>query len=94
MLSVTDPLGVSVTYGYDLLGNQLDMTDGRGKVTRYRYGAFGLVTQVINPSNQAMSYRYDLALQTAELTDRNGNHTRYRYDNRGQLVEKAVAETE
>ena len=52
------------------------------------------MTQVINPNNQAMSYRYDLALQTAELTDRNGNHTRYSYDNRGLLVEKAVAETE
>ena len=76
MIRVTDPLGVSVAYSYDKTGNKLDMTDGRGKVTTYDYGAFGLLRKETNASQLSIGYKYDLASNVAEMTDRNGKSYR------------------
>jgi hypothetical protein len=35
------------------------MTDGKGKVTRYHYGEFGLLLEVVNAANKPLLYRYD-----------------------------------
>ncbi|NLN64044.1 MAG: RHS repeat protein [Clostridiaceae bacterium] len=40
---MTDALGISTQHTYDKAGNKLTTTDGRGKTTRYGYGAFGLL---------------------------------------------------
>jgi RHS repeat-associated protein len=69
------------------------MVDGRGKVTRYRYGSFGVMREAINADNQAISYQYDLVMNTVLQVDRNGNHIRYTYDARNLLTSKRVEET-
>jgi YD repeat-containing protein len=69
------------------------MTDGRGKLTRYSYTAFGNLKSVINSDSKSESYKYDLSGNTACVTDKTGNNTVYTYDNLGLLLERKVLET-
>ncbi len=69
------------------------MTDGRGKLTRYSYTAFGNLKAVINSDNKTETYKYDLTGNTACVTDKNGNNIVFTYDNLGLLVERKVTQT-
>ncbi|MEK5446691.1 hypothetical protein [Paenibacillus sp. FSL R7-0331] len=90
---VTDSQQIEVSYGYDSAGNKLFMLDGRGKLTQYNYGSFGLLRSVVDASNQTTSYKYDLALNKTRETDRMQRAITYAYDNRTLLTAKKAADT-
>jgi len=92
LTKVTDAQGISISYLYDKAGNKRYMIEGRGKVTQYQYGAFSLLTKVLQ-SGKATEYRYDLAMNTVLMVDRMGQHTRYAYDSRNERINKQVDET-
>ena len=93
LIRVEDQLNISVSYGYDKAGNKLYMVDGRGKITEYIYGDFGILKAATNADQKSILYSYDLARNIAAVTDRNGNQTLYTYDNRNLLINRTVKET-
>jgi RHS repeat-associated protein len=93
LLKVTDAIGVEVKYEYDNAGNKVYMTDGRGKVTRYSFGAFGWMNETTNAVGMSIRYQFDLAGNVTGMIDRIGNHTGYTYDSRNLLLNKSVKET-
>ncbi|MDQ4682741.1 hypothetical protein RCF13_23835, partial [Stenotrophomonas maltophilia group sp. RNC7] len=93
LIKVEDPLKISVSYGYDKAGNKLYMVEGRGKITEYTYGDFGILKNTTNADQKSIQYSYDLAGNVAAVIDRNGNHILYTYDNRNLLVDRTVQET-
>ncbi|WP_179233010.1 RHS repeat-associated core domain-containing protein [Paenibacillus rigui] len=69
------------------------MTDGRGKVTQYGYGAFGWMQAATNAASLSIRYQYDLAGNVTGITDRMDHHIAYTYDSRNLLLNKQVKET-
>lgn len=61
-------------------------TDGEGKVTRYEYGAFDLLSAVIRPDGERLACRYDQLTRLTEITNAAGEHYRLTYDKAGQLI--------
>jgi RHS repeat-associated protein len=78
------------TYGYDTYGNQVNVTDPLGRVTRFVYGladkTYTFPEQVINPLNQTTNVSYLPATGDVNQTvDPNGYKNRFVYDVFGRL---------
>jgi RHS repeat-associated protein len=69
------------------------MLDRNNHLTKYSYGDFGLLKEVIDPENKTESYKYDLNLNCIMHRDKKGNTINYKYDNRNLLLSKENAVT-
>ena len=59
-LSVTDPDGNAVTYGYDGTGNLASVTDSKGHITRYTlYDADGNLLSMTDPNGKVTTFTWD-----------------------------------
>ena len=68
-------------FTYDLVGNQLSVTDSLGNVTSFVYDNLDRLITETDPLNQATSFVYDEVGNITEQTDREGRITRFVYDN-------------
>lgn len=71
---------------YDVLGNPIYKTDGRGYITQYTYNARSQVTAVKNPLGQITVYGYDKNGNKTGETNWLGNTTTRQYDSLNRLV--------
>ena len=87
LLSVTDPLGRTSRYEYDLLDRLVAEIDPTGAVWRTAYDGAGRVMSRTDPLGNVTRYEYDTAGRLSATIDPLGNTTRYAYDDAGRLVE-------
>ena len=83
-------------YEYDMIGNQVKVTDPSGRVTTAQYNALGQNTKVTgvaknSSDNIVKTFTYDLAGNQTSVTDGNGFTTNYTYDNLNRL--KQITQT-
>jgi RHS repeat-associated protein len=88
LLSSTDPLGHTTSYGYDAALNLRAVTDPRGNTTTFTYDAHGNLATRAAP--QPLKYReawlYTALNDVASYTDGRNNATTYAYDTDGNLI--------
>lgn len=82
---IVDPLGNNVQYGYDGLGNQTSITDGKGKITSFAYDKRNLLTRVTDAKNNITNYGYDNAGNRTTVTDARNKITTYNYNEFNQV---------
>jgi YD repeat-containing protein len=76
------------SYGYDLAGRQVSITDPDGNTTSYTFDAAGRKTAEQNPLGTA-TFAYDAVNQLISETDKDGRRRDFTYDNAGRtLTEK------
>lgn len=68
------------TYGYDLAGRQIAVTNGFGGVTQYQYDSVGNQTAVIDALSNRTDYVYDAAGNLIFMTNALKGVTHYVYD--------------
>ncbi|WP_323128391.1 RHS repeat-associated core domain-containing protein, partial [Hafnia paralvei] len=61
-------------------------TDGEGRITRYEYGAFDILTAVVRPDGGRLECRYDKLTRLTEITNAEGECYSLEYDRAGQLT--------
>jgi len=86
LISETNPLGQTTSFGYDLLGQLTTITDSLGNVTTNAFDAVGNRTSVTDPLSQTTAYAYDALRQLISQTDPNGGVVAYAYDAAGNLL--------
>ena len=70
---------------YDQAGRRVEVSDGNGDLTRYRYDLAGNLVASILPLGQTTRYEYDAQNRKIAEIDGNGNRATWRYDYFGQL---------
>ncbi|OPX41889.1 tRNA(Glu)-specific nuclease WapA precursor [Ruminiclostridium hungatei] len=94
--AMTDPLGQSETYSYDLNGNPVGKTDRNGNITATVYDGLNRpktvsVTTPDHTGDVAASYQYILTGNKQAVTSGNVT-TLYRYDDLGRLCTETSAD--
>ena len=87
LTSVKNPLGNSISFGYDAVGNKTSVKDAKGQTTSFSYDGRNLLTKVTDAKLGITSYGYDGNGNRTTVTDAKGNITRYDY-NEFNLVSK------
>lgn len=80
---------VTTSYEYDLDGNLITLTDGRGNATTREYDAIGQLLAEHGPVGASYTYSYDEGGRLVRQVDGTGQHTTYTWDERGDLSEIA-----
>jgi RHS repeat-associated protein len=75
---------VSMSYGYDPVGNRTARTDYNNATTNYVYDNLNRLTTTTYPDTTTVSYGYDELSRLASATNANGTVS-FSYDNRGRL---------
>ncbi|WP_051870470.1 RHS repeat-associated core domain-containing protein [Xenorhabdus bovienii] len=87
--SVTEielPDGVTQHMEYDSERRIAAVTDGEGRITRYSYGAFDLLTHVTRPDGTTLHFGYDRLTRFCSVTVSTGETYRYERDVAGQII--------
>ncbi|MBU1693693.1 MAG: hypothetical protein KKC51_06985 [Verrucomicrobia bacterium] len=84
--SVMDPLGRTMSYGYDLAGNRTHITNALGDVIIQTYDPADRVTSVRDCSGAVVSNVYDAGGRIVIRTDPNGITNEFMYDAAGRLL--------
>ncbi len=86
-VSVKDPMGNIITYGYDALNRLISKTDPLGNIWSYAYDLAGNRTSVTDARNQTIYYTYDVAGQLTNI-DYPGTEpdVTFSYDLTGQRI--------
>ncbi|MFF3911464.1 LamG-like jellyroll fold domain-containing protein [Streptomyces sp. NPDC001848] len=75
LASTTSPDGVSTSYGYDNIGEQLQVTDGAGNTTQYAYDLQGRRTAVTLPDGTRNTVGYDQLGDPTQVQALDTDHT-------------------
>ena len=94
MVSQTDAMGKTTSWGYNARGQVLSQTDpdpdGAGPlpapVTSYTYDLAGQRTSITDPAGNTTLYLYDHAGRLVEEVDPRGNSTHYQYNAAGEVT--------
>jgi RHS repeat-associated protein len=70
--TLTYPDGKLVTYSYDALNRQEQVSDRAGRVIRYRYDAASNLVQILYPNGRGITYQYDAANRLQQVAHRLG----------------------
>ena len=81
---------IETRYAWDADGNLLSLTDGLGRIRRWRYDVLGRVTAAIYPDGSRTTYLYDRRDNVARVDEPNGMIRRYRTDPLGRVSEITV----
>lgn len=80
LLSVTNPLGQTRKYTYDVMNRMTEETDTAGHITSYQYNHNGQVTEILEADQSKVRLSYDKDGNLASLTDGEGRTASYTYD--------------
>jgi len=78
-LTIVDPNGMTITFGYDARQRLVSRNSG-GEVTSYDYDGVGQLTKVTLPDASFLSYTYDAAHRLTGMQDNLGNSIAYTLD--------------
>ncbi len=84
--TMTDPMGNTYTYGYDLNGNRTSVIMPDGTSVSTAYDARGRVTSQADQYGNVTRYTYDGADRLTSVTDALGSVWKYKYNSVGELV--------
>ncbi|MBX9253632.1 tandem-95 repeat protein [Desmonostoc muscorum CCALA 125] len=84
--AIVAPNGDRASYAYDELGNLIQETDFRGKVTKYEYDTAGRRTARILPQGQREEFTYNEFDELVSAKDFAGQVFNYTYDDVGNLI--------
>ena len=91
-MEITDPVGVTTHYEYDILGRTSRISSPGGMEVRYRYDCLDRLEQIRYGNGIRTSYRYDADGSISHLETRMGNDIllsfRYQYDGNGNRLMK------
>jgi YD repeat-containing protein len=85
---------VAVQSTYDSLGRELTHTDPNGFVTRYRYNAYGKITEIVRPSGAIERFRYEKNGQLLSHTDPDGLTIVTKRDILGRIIAQTYVSSE
>ena len=77
--------GDSISYGYNAIGNRIQMTDGTGTLV-YNYNNDDRLQNVIKGGTVQISYTYDTVGNISGITDKKGFSTTYTYDKNNRML--------
>jgi RHS repeat-associated protein len=81
--SITDSMGQTTHYSYDLASNTTTITNPDGGVTVSQYNGYGLLTNQTDALGHTTSYQYDAARNLTDITDPLNHTTHFTYDAQG-----------
>jgi len=85
VINYTDPLGHSMSFLYDYLGNLTSAADALGNVTRFSHDYQGKLTSVTNPLNKITQVNYNQG-DLGSIIDPLGRVTSFLFDSLGRQV--------
>ncbi|WP_433824948.1 DUF6531 domain-containing protein [Actinoplanes sp. CA-015351] len=83
---VTDPDGVSLTFGFDTAGEVTAITDGLGNTALLRRDDEGRLVATVTPLGRQTLFRYDGNGRLVEREDPGGGVWRYAYSPAGRIL--------
>jgi YD repeat-containing protein len=93
--SVSDALGQTTSFGYDLAGRRSDVRDPTGALTTFGYDSAGQLLSVLKPAIDGVrvenTYRYDVDGNLVATVDGNGHSVGMTYDAHGNLLTQTDA---
>jgi RHS repeat-associated protein len=78
--SVKDPLGNTISFGYDTIGNRTSVIYGKSQTTSLAYDSRNLLTKVTDAKMGVTSYGYDGNGNRTTVTNAKGNITKFDYN--------------
>jgi RHS repeat-associated protein len=91
--SVTDALGQTTSYAYDLTTNTTTTTFPDGGVQTVQYDSYGMVLSTTDPLNHTTTNVYDANHDLISVTDPLGHTTSYTYDSNGNKLSQTYPKT-
>ncbi|WDY60601.1 RHS domain-containing protein [Pseudomonas sp. PSKL.D1] len=88
MLRISHPDGTAETFSYNVYGQVLSHTDGKGQTTRLLRTARGLPSSRQDAKGQRVRYEYDKAIRLTALVNENNAAYRFAYDASDRLSEE------
>ena len=85
-------MNVTNSYGYDLNGNVISITNGRGFTTTFDHDAADRNTVITDATGHTINMSYDKVDNLLAVTDQKGHTTNYAYDSRDRLVKSTNPE--
>ncbi len=86
MSRITRADGVAVNRSFDGAGQLASVTDGEGRVWRYRYGAFGVLEAIIDPKGGELRLATDIEGRLISVTNAAGRIYSFDRDVAGRVV--------
>ncbi|WP_320196889.1 RHS repeat-associated core domain-containing protein (plasmid) [Agrobacterium rosae] len=83
---ITRADGVAVNRSFDGAGQLASVTDGEGRVWRYRYGAFGVLEAIIDPKGGELRLATDIEGRLISVTNAAGRIYSFDRDVAGRVV--------
>ncbi|MGU7783235.1 LysM peptidoglycan-binding domain-containing protein [Burkholderia sp. PU8-34] len=90
VLTETDPLGYTVTHGYDAFGNRISTTNRNGHEMRFQVDAENRVIATYGPGDAIVRTEYNAFGDTVKVTQGNAVTT-LTYDQLGRLIQSTDA---
>ncbi|MCI0915354.1 RHS domain-containing protein [Pseudomonas putida] len=88
VVKIDHPDGTAETFTYNVYGQVLTHTDGKGQTTRLLRTARGLPSSRQDAKGQQVRYEYDKAVRLTALVNENSMPYRFTYDASDRLVEE------
>ncbi|MBW2602380.1 MAG: RHS repeat protein, partial [Deltaproteobacteria bacterium] len=89
--TITDAVGKTTTYGYDVFKRLTGLSQPGSTVTSYNYDEQGNLISVIDAENHQTIYVYDDLGRLVETVSPDTGETQYTYDTSGNLMSKSDA---
>lgn len=84
---ITNPEGITVSFGYNSFGNQNMVTAPGGLISGATYDGVSRLVNSTNPNGQVTQYAYDNRDFITQTTDALSHVTQFRYDDNGNMIE-------
>ena len=86
---VERPDGVALSRSYDRHGSVRRLTDGEGRTTTYRYGAFDVLHEIEDPNGGKLSFTYDGQKRLLAVTNQKGLLWTFERDAGGRVIRES-----
>lgn len=86
VITMTNPLGDTMSYQYDPAGNRTSVTNGANETTNFAYDELNRLILTRDPLGNETEYRYDEGGNRTAMIDAEGVETRYGYDTLNRLT--------
>ncbi|MFV0385596.1 hypothetical protein, partial [Paracoccus sp. (in: a-proteobacteria)] len=80
------PDGVETRRGFGATGEVVSVTDGEGRSTSYRHGAYNVLEEITDPNGGKLRFAYDSQERLTCVTNQTGLHWRFDRDACGRVI--------